>query len=76
MVVLHGPATFVAHSKVVPTPQPVAEIVPTVEGQTLLVIVIVGAPGLVQIPGTVEIAAKLGLAVVPSKSHKHLVSIL
>ena len=42
ITVLQGPAAFVAHSKVVPEPQPVAEIVPIVDGQTLLTMVIVG----------------------------------
>ena len=44
-MVLHGPAALVAHSKVVPEPHPVAEIVPVVDGQILFVIVMVGAVG-------------------------------
>jgi pimeloyl-ACP methyl ester carboxylesterase len=38
----HGPAAELAHSMVVPAPQPVAAIVPVVAGQTLFVILIVG----------------------------------
>jgi hypothetical protein len=36
---------LVAHSKTVPVPQPVADMVPVVDGQTLSEIVIVGAVG-------------------------------
>jgi hypothetical protein len=45
-VVDQGPPTAVAHSSVVPAPQPVALMVPVVDGHTLLVIVMVGAPGI------------------------------
>jgi hypothetical protein len=75
-VVLHGPPALVAHSKTVPAPQPVAEIVPVVDGHTLLVIVIVGCVGFVHVPGTVAIAADVGLDIVLSISQLHLVSML
>lgn len=52
-VVDQGPFEFVAYSTTVPAPQPVAEIVPGVEGHTLLVMIRLGAPGAVQVPGTV-----------------------
>jgi hypothetical protein len=74
-VALHGPVGASAHSSTVPVPQPMPEILPVVLGQTLLVIVMLGSVGLVQVPGTVAVAALIGLAVVPSKSHKHRVSI-
>jgi hypothetical protein len=74
-VVLQGPVATVAHSKVVPAPQPVALIVPTVDGHIFSVIVMVGAAGLVHVPGTVVITDDVGLAVVPSRSQRHLVSI-
>ena len=74
-MVLHGPAALVAHSKVVPAPHPVADIVPVVDGQTLFVIVIVGWVGFVHVPGAVAIAADEGLDIVLSISQLHLVSI-
>ena len=75
-VVLQGPAAFVAHSNTVPAPQPVAEIVPVVDGQTLFTIVIVGCVGIVHVPGTVVTAADIGLEIVLSISQLHLVSML
>ena len=75
-MVLHGPAALVAHSKVVPAPQPVADMVPVVDGHTLFIIVIVGCVGVVHVPGTVTIAVDVGLDMVLSISQLHLVSML
>ena len=74
--VLQGPAAFVAHSKVVPVPHPVAEIVPVVDGQILFVMVIVGGVGTVQVPGTVDIEDETGLFIEGSAVQLHLVSIV
>jgi hypothetical protein len=75
-VVLHGPPALVAHSKTVPAPQPVADIVPVVDGHTLFTIVIVGCEGIVHVPGAVITAADIGLEMVLSTSQLHLVSML
>ena len=42
---LQGPLGEVAHSKTVPAPQPVAEMEPDVEGQTLFTMLMLGAEG-------------------------------
>ena len=44
-MVLQGPVGAVAHSNTVPAPQPVAEIEPVGDGQTLSVMVMTGVAG-------------------------------
>jgi hypothetical protein len=51
-------------------------MVPMVDGHTLFTMVMVGAEGLIQVPGTVVTGAAIGLEVVPSKSQRHLVSMV
>ena len=70
---LHGPDGLVAHSSVVPAPQPVALMVPVVDGHTLSTIVMVGVAGVVHVPGTVVTPADDGLDCPLSLSQLHLV---
>ncbi len=72
-LVAQGPPALVAYSRTVPAPQPVAEIVPVIEGQTLSVIVIVGVAGVVHVPGTVVTATDGVLLCVLSTSQLHRV---
>jgi hypothetical protein len=73
---LKGPPAAVAYSTTVFAPHPEAEMEPVNAGQTLFVIEMVGAPGMVQAPGTVVTAAEEGLDIVMSVSQRHLVTML
>ena len=65
-----------AYSTTVPVPQPLALMLPLVDGHTLSEIVSVGAPGVVQLPGTVVTPVDSGLVMLLSRSQLQRVLIV
>ena len=65
-----------AYSVTVPVPQPLALMLPLVDGHTLSVIVSVGASGVVQLPGTVVTPEDSGLVTLLSRSQLQRVLIV